>query len=277
MRWEGRRAHPAAAALRASLATAVAPRVRQALAPARLALTLHLACSDPPRGQDDRRLRATIIITAAHPHWQLPTGAAATLLGALREPDVLRAWVAAYAAALPEKYRSFGLLHLFAYRDARFAPVCVRGVALPGLARCPPNSLRWHPAAQATYSVSAWADMGVHGVGWAGTTLPVCRPAPSRTAQAPHRTVLPPTHHPRQECTPDPEGPDGQVGCPYDIWHYAGAPRRIVCALPSLSRRRPSPMRSARLALLRRRLSLVLQMRRREVPMGRIQVEVRRH
>ena len=154
VRWEGRRAHPAASVLRTALATAVGARVRQALAPTRVTLAASLACTDPPRGQNERRLRGTLTVAATHPGWQLPHGAAATLLAVLQQPDARRAWAATYAAALPERHRGFGLLHLLAYRDARHAPVCVRGVALPGLGRCPPDWPRWDPAAQATYSVS---------------------------------------------------------------------------------------------------------------------------
>lgn len=79
VRWEGRGAHPVAIALQRALATAVGGPIRQALAPVRLAMTLRLACTDPPRGQTERRLRATLTIAAAHPRWQLPSGAAATL------------------------------------------------------------------------------------------------------------------------------------------------------------------------------------------------------
>lgn len=171
VRWEGRHAHPIAAALRTALAVDVGARVKLALPTARVT-SLRLVCTDPPKGQIERRLRARLTIAAAHPRWRLPPGAAATLLAALRQ-DVLRTWAAGTANALPkpvtEKQRGFGLLHLFAYKDPRQAPVCIHGVSLPGLPSCPPDSLRWDPALQATYSVRGrvWR-VGMKAGAWPG-------------------------------------------------------------------------------------------------------------
>lgn len=153
VRWQGPRTHPFAAALRNALVASVGARVRQALAPTPLALTVHLACHDPPWGQNERRLRGTLTLAPAHPRWPLPRHAAATLLAAL-QPDGLHSWAVTFASTLPEKQRGFGLLHLFAYRDARFGPLCVRGAFLPGLPACHPDVAPWTPALQATYSVS---------------------------------------------------------------------------------------------------------------------------